>query len=534
MKKINSHLLVRFAYKYLLLVGGALVITTTCTDVVDKPLPKVSIVALGIAEASGTTIDVLERVPLQITLTYTPQNATIKSAKYSTGSQGVFSVSTAGLITPIRIGEDTLYVRAADGSGVRATYMVNVVYNPIKVTAINVTDEGKNITLTTLSAATFNLAACVSVAPNNAADKTLTYTSSNTSIVDVTSAGVVSHKNANGTAVITIAANDGSGVSNTANVTVNSEAIPVSSITTTLPQDSVAVKTSATYDLAAALTILPSNATNQTLSYTSNDETIAAVDASGVVTGVSAGVTTITVAATDANAVSKTVKVMVYEKIIVKTDIDRTAWTVSTITNYSGTTSLGYCQDGTTAGTGKPENMFDGLSTTYVNLLKPTRQSFACGQGSVSAAPSGAPTTQPQLKDFLDAMDEGMYTGFVVDLQEAKPFNYIKWQHRSSNNTVYLRVFGVRIYGSNDGTAFTLIENSVDIPSIVPTSGDGMADPTLYNIDISSSTYRYVKVLITTWAQNLQRTGFPNAPYGSGSGGGLQIAEFGLGMAVEE
>lgn len=73
--------------------------------------------------------------------------------------------------------------------------------------------------------------------------------------------------------------------------------IDVTSIT--LDQDSASVEEGKTITLAA--TVLPENATNPTVTWTSSDESIATV-ADGVVTGISAGTATITAAAGDKTA----------------------------------------------------------------------------------------------------------------------------------------------------------------------------------------------------------------------------------------
>lgn len=51
-----------------------------------------------------------------------------------------------------------------------------------------------------------------------------------------------------------------------------------------------------------AVTIVPSNATDQTITYSSSDDTVATVAPDGTVTGVKAGETTITATAGDKNA----------------------------------------------------------------------------------------------------------------------------------------------------------------------------------------------------------------------------------------
>ena len=78
--------------------------------------------------------------------------------------------------------------------------------------------------------------------------------------------------------------------------------------------------------------MLPADATNPAVTYTSADATIATVDANGLVTGVAAGNTTITIAATDGSNVTATINVSV-------ANIDVTEITASDVTMITGETA---------------------------------------------------------------------------------------------------------------------------------------------------------------------------------------------------
>lgn len=136
----------------------------------------------------------------------------------------------------------------------------------------------------------------VSFSPDNASDKGLKWSSSDNSVAKVDSNGNVTGVKA-GSATITATANDG-GHSSSCTVTVTGSssgnvAVTGVSIDKTL---SVAVGSSATLKVS----ITPSNASNQTVSWSSSDSSIAKVDG-GTVTGVKAGTATITVKTTDGN-----------------------------------------------------------------------------------------------------------------------------------------------------------------------------------------------------------------------------------------
>ena len=124
------------------------------------------------------------------------------------------------------------------------------------------------------------------VLPADATNPAVTYTSNDETIATVTDAGVVTGVGV-GETTITIAATDGSGVTATINVTVNG--IDVTGITA----EDVTVVNGETATIS--YTVAPTNATDQRVTFTSADETIATVDADGVVTGTGVGETTITI-----------------------------------------------------------------------------------------------------------------------------------------------------------------------------------------------------------------------------------------------
>lgn len=156
------------------------------------------------------------------------------------------------------------------------------------------------------------------VLPANADNKTVVWSTNNASVATVSS-GLVKAVSA-GTAVITAEA-DGKTASCT--VVVNKPAeIPVSSISVA-PATATLKKGESTVLKAA---VLPANATNPTVVWTSSNVKVATVDASGKVTAVSGGSATITAAAGGKSAVSKiTVTVAVSKVKLNKTRISLNA-----------------------------------------------------------------------------------------------------------------------------------------------------------------------------------------------------------------
>ena len=140
------------------------------------------------------------------------------------------------------------------------------------------------------------------VSPDNATNPVVTFTSADETIATVNENGVVTGVAA-GNTTITIAATDGSNVSTTINVTVTG--IDVTGITA----EDVTVVNGETATIS--YTVAPTNASNQNVTFTSADETIATVDADGVVTGVAVGTTTITIASVSNPEVTAEINVTV-------------------------------------------------------------------------------------------------------------------------------------------------------------------------------------------------------------------------------
>ncbi|MCP2025348.1 uncharacterized protein YjdB [Flavobacterium sp. HSC-32F16] len=133
------------------------------------------------------------------------------------------------------------------------------------------------------------------IAPANATNKTVSYSSSNTGVATVNGSGLVTAV-ASGTAVITVTTQDG-GKTASSVITVNSSNAAVTSVS--LSPNSVSLSVGAAQQLTP--TVLPSNAANKSVSYTSNNTGVAIVNASGIVTAIANGTATITVTTADGN-----------------------------------------------------------------------------------------------------------------------------------------------------------------------------------------------------------------------------------------
>ena len=187
----------------------------------------------------------------------------------------------------------------------------NLTVNSVVVNASSISLDKTTLSLTSVDQ-TSQLTA--TVLPANATNKSVTWTSSNTSVATVDANGVVTAK-ANGTATITATTVDGTNLSATCQVAVN---IPTEIKATSISLDKTTLSLSSvgqTSQLTA--TVLPTNATNKSVTWTSSNTSVATVDANGLVTAKANGTATITATTTDGSNKSATCSVTVSAPILV-------------------------------------------------------------------------------------------------------------------------------------------------------------------------------------------------------------------------
>ena len=194
---------------------------------------------------------------------------------------------TSGTVTA-EIEPNTTYyvtVQVKDEAGNMATYeLKEVVTNEEPPSTIAVTAVLLNKSATTIVAGNTEMLTAV-IAPDDATNKSVNWTSSNTAVATV-AGGVVTAVSA-GSATIIVTTVDG-GETATCNVTVT--AAPVSVTAVNLNKSATTIYTGNTETLTA--TIAPTDATNKAINWTSSNTAVATV-AGGVVTAIAPGTATI-------------------------------------------------------------------------------------------------------------------------------------------------------------------------------------------------------------------------------------------------
>lgn len=273
---------------------GKAIITVTTVDGDHKATAEITVQkTVEKITLNKTSISLEKAKTANLTYSISPSTATDKTVNFTSSDKKVAIVDQNGKITAIGGGEATITVKSNDGNA-KATCKVTVIS---KVTGISLSE--KNIVIG--KGGSKKLSATIT--PLDATNKNLEWSSSNSKKVKVDSTGKITGVT-DGSATITVKTKDGS-YTDKCTVTVKDLVLKIE-----------LDKTTATINKGATHTIKyktsPSTATNKKVTFTSSNTSVATVDSTGKITGISSGKATITVKSNDGNASAKftiTVKV---------------------------------------------------------------------------------------------------------------------------------------------------------------------------------------------------------------------------------
>lgn len=272
---------------------GEAIISATCGQKTATCIVTVMPVPVESITLSAPTAQLKAGDTMSLTATILPENATDKSMVWTSSNSEVASVDESGNVSAKTPGVATI---TATSGAVSATCEVTVVAIPVEIVTLNFQSAqlkiGETLTLT------------ANVKPDNATDKTLTWISSNNVIATVDAIGNVTAKSL-GEATITTTCGE---ISASCAITVIP--VPVESITLHLQNTRLIIGQS----IMLTTTVLPENATNKTVSWSTSDETVATVEQSGMVTAIKPGTVTITATADDDSGIKAEATVEVIEE----------------------------------------------------------------------------------------------------------------------------------------------------------------------------------------------------------------------------
>ncbi|MBO4902181.1 MAG: Ig-like domain-containing protein [Lachnospiraceae bacterium] len=260
----------------------------------DPPKPEPQLVGVTISTSSLKIGD-------KATLGYDGSNLDGYTVEFSADS-GCVSIS-GNTLTAVSPGTANITARIKEKPEIYVTNASVTVAEPEKILVTKITVSADPAAIGIGASAT----AKAVVEPDNANNKAVTWSSSDTKIATVDKNSGAIKGIAAGKAVITATAADGSNTTGSVEITVTEKKVAVTKLTLKPDKCSVAVK--GNYQLAVA--VEPTNATDKTVTWATSDKTVATVSDGGLVTGVKEGSVTITATAHDGSGKTAVCKVTV-------------------------------------------------------------------------------------------------------------------------------------------------------------------------------------------------------------------------------
>lgn len=252
--------------------------TPTPGIVASSQVPYEGVKVTGVS-LNKETVSLELNKTCQLYATIVPESATNKTVAWSSRNTGIAAVSNDGLVTAKSLGNTVITAKTLDG-GYTASCLVSV--NTVPVTGITLNKTSLNLEIGK------PVMLIPAITPDNATNKTVIWSSNNSSIASVDKFGIVTGKLA-GTAKITATTVDGS-YKAACDITINGTGtnIPVTGIKLN--------KSNASIEIGKALMleakVIPDNAADKKVIWYSYKPEVASVE-DGLVMAKSEGVTLI-------------------------------------------------------------------------------------------------------------------------------------------------------------------------------------------------------------------------------------------------
>lgn len=252
-------------YRYLTIILLALAAAACRPDGEDNPeavpVTGISVEPEEMVLAIGQT--------RQIEATVAPDNATNKDVIWTSADGGIATVGQDGIVTAIAEGS-TEITAATDEGGFEAVCSVTVLAETVSVTGIKAEPSEMSLTVGESFVIEYT------VLPENASDKGVKWSSSDESVATVTDGTVEAA--GTGEATVTVTTNDG-GFTAECKVTVN----PAGPTGITVSPESISIGVGSMTMLNYS--VIPEDAEDPGVTWSSSDESVVTVDDNGTVTG---------------------------------------------------------------------------------------------------------------------------------------------------------------------------------------------------------------------------------------------------------
>ena len=295
-------------------VDGSGVYGEETITISNQIVPVASITVTG---TDGATTITTDDGTLQMLAEVLPVNANNKDVTWYVPANSAASIdATTGVLTALFNGTVIVKATAVDGSGVFGTKEITISGQVIPVTDINVTGTG-GISIIDTDGGTIQMLA--EVLPSNATNKNVTWSVSNSSVATISTTGLLTAVS-NGTVTVKATATDGSEIFGEMEVTINNLFVIITEIVVTGTSGSSTITTDdGTLQMIAAIS--PDTATNKNVTWSVSNDTIATINATGLLTAVSDGTVTVKATAVDGSGVYGEKEITISGQVIPVTGI---------------------------------------------------------------------------------------------------------------------------------------------------------------------------------------------------------------------
>jgi uncharacterized protein YjdB len=224
-----------------------------------------------------------------------PANATNQNVTWSSSNNAVATVNSNGVVVAVAEGTAEITVTTSDGGYIATCDVVVATVLP----PFTPVEEITGVPTATMAGTPLTLSGTVT--PANATNQTITWSLVNAGTTGAAISGNTLNANVSGTVTVRATIIDGvdTGENYVQNFTITVTEHFVSVTGVTLNKNSATLTVGENETLIAG--VIPANATNQNLTWSSNNSSVAIVDSNGRITAVSAGTATITVRTADGN-----------------------------------------------------------------------------------------------------------------------------------------------------------------------------------------------------------------------------------------
>ena len=252
---------------------------------------------------------------MQLKATILPTQASDTKINWTSDDESIATVNENGVVTPKKKGTCHVIATTADSTAIKAN--CEIIVEVVKATSIKIRNNSYSI-VSVNQAPSFS----PTISPSGTTNKKVKWTSSDEKIAVVSENGIVTPVK-NGTCKIIATTTDGTNLSAFVDLTVN---IPP----TTIKLDKSSYTFNDTKNMQLKATILPTQASNTKLNWTSDNKSVATVDGNGVVTPVKNGTCNITATTADGTNIKGNCNITVDFKVT-SISFSTTSYTITSV-----------------------------------------------------------------------------------------------------------------------------------------------------------------------------------------------------------